>query len=196
MPSKSAREYTGGSRNQRFRKIHKGQYVKERMAWVNTFLGQIALYFYEEGTAVADTTTEPGPTVKVLIPRYKGPTVHWDLSALTLEELTKLREFFDLAFDTAEPVIRMRDKVAQDAFAEGNDSISRLYRPVPQLVVRKRPEPEHSEGVLDGPENVPSGNDDGSAVNGSAGGVRGSGSGLADVGASEGGPEDDGTPTD
>ncbi len=151
MPSRD-REYTAGSRSQRFRKVQRGEYVKERIAWVKTLIGQVALYVYEEGTEVAESTSEPGPTVKVLIPRYKGPTVTWDLSALTHEELMKLKEFFDLAIATAEPVARMRDKAAQDALTAGDDSFARLYRQVPQLVVRKRAQREHGEGVHDGSE--------------------------------------------
>jgi hypothetical protein len=160
---------------------------------VNTILGQIALYVYEEGTEIAEKSNEPGPTVKVLIPRYKGPTVHWDLSALTMEELTELREFFNVAFDTAEPVVRMRDKVAADALAEGNDSFARVYRQVPKLVVRQRKKREHSEGVQHGPEDVLEG---GGVDGSSSGGVRGPSGELADGGTSEGGPEDDGPQVD
>jgi hypothetical protein len=192
MPSKSSREYTGGSRNQRFRKIQKGIYVKERIAWVSTLIGQITLYFYDEGTEIADQSNEPGPTVKVLIPRLRGAAIHWELTALTIEELDAMRQFFTLAFDTAEPIVRMRDKAAQDAFTEGNDSFARVYRQLPQLVVRERPEREHDQGILDGPSDVPSGDTDGRSEGGPAGGVRGLGGELADDGAPEGVSEDDG----
>ena len=191
MPPRSKREYTGGSRG-RFKNLTKGTYAKERLAWVNTLLGQQTLYFYEEGTEIAERTTEPGPTVKVLIPRLNGQAVHWDLSALTIEELDAMREFFTLAFDTAEPVVRMRDKAAHDAFTEGNDSFARLYRQLPQLVVRERKEREHDQGILNGPSDVPSGDSDGRSEGSPAGGVRGLGGELADDGAPEGVSEDDG----
>lgn len=193
MVPRRDREYSSGSRSQRFRKIQRGIYVESRHAWVNTILGQLALYIYEEGTEIAENTIEPGPTVKVLIPRYKGPTVHWDFSALTLEELTELRKFFDVAFDAAEPVVRMRDKAAADALAEGNDSFSRVYRQVPKLVVRQRAKREHGEGVQYGPEDVL----ESSGLNGgSSGGVRGPSGELADSGTSEGGSENNGPQAD
>lgn len=187
-----ARVYKPGQR-----RVTKGVYVPERMAWVDTVLGQSILMYYPEDHDVTKNTKEPGPTVKVLIPRHTGQPVLWDISSMTLEELQLMREFFDLVFDTAEPIVRMRDEVAQDEFAAGNDSITRLYRKVPQLVVRKRPEPQHSEGVLDGHENVPEGDGDGRGSGDStSGGVRGSGSVVAD-GEQEGSVgQDDGEASD
>lgn len=190
MPSH--REYTPGSRSQRYRKLQRGEYTKERAAWVNTFLGQAVLFVYPEGHVIAEATKEPGPTVKVLIPRHKGPTVHWDLTALTMEELDMLREFFRVAFDTAEPIVRERDRMAQDALAEGNDSFSRVYRQVPQLVVRPRTEREHGESVLDRSEDVPESDTDGRDDSSTPGGVRGPGGELADDGTSDSGGQDDG----
>ena len=179
--------YRPGSRNPRYRKLTKGGYVEARMAWVETVLGSQVLMYYPDSPEDVEVKEE-GPTVRILMPSHRGPTVVWDLTYLTEGELDKLREFFELAFTTAAPIVRERDRIADEALARGDDSFSRSYRRVPQLVVRPRQEPAHGEGVLDGHENVPSSDGDSDS---SAGRVRGPGGSVADSGPEEGSTEDD-----
>lgn len=93
-------------------------------------------------------------TLNIPVPGRRVPLV-WNICGMTLPELEALREFFNNLFDLAEPVVRARDKAAQDAFAEGDDSYTRIYRDVPQLIVRKRQVGENGEGLLDGPSSPP-----------------------------------------
>lgn len=182
--------YTPGSRNPKYRKFAKGEYVDERMAWVDTVLGSQILMYYP---TPPEDAKESGPTVRVLMPQHRRPTVMWDLTFLTEDELNKLREFFELAFNTAAPIVRERDRIANEALKRGDTSFARVYRRVPQMVVRPRQEPAHSESVLDGSEDVPESDGDSDSH---AGRVRGPGSGMADAGQEEGSGQDDGTETD
>jgi hypothetical protein len=105
--------------------------------------------------------SEPGVSYLVMI-QVKGRRrpIFWNLSAMTEQELEVTRQFFNNAFDLAEPVARERDKVAADAFANGDDSYHRIYRQVPQFIVRERQGRADSESVLDGSEDVPPGDGD------------------------------------
>lgn len=76
------------------------------------------------------------------------------LTSLTEQELAALREIFTLAFDWAEPIVKKRDADAEYAFQHGDDSFTRVYRQVPNLVIRKRPGGEHSESLQDRPDGV------------------------------------------
>lgn len=180
--------YRPGLRNTKYRK---GKISEQRMAWVDTALGQLILMYYPEWeTQKENERTESGPTVKILIPRPSGPTVQWDLTYLTEVELDAVEEFIALAISTARPSVQERDRTANEAFSRGDDSFSRVYRQVPQVVVRPRQERQHGEGVLDGSEDVPQ-SDEPDLGAGGDGGVRRAGGSVADEGSVQGGPEDD-----
>lgn len=118
-----------------------GLMSESRWAWVRNTIGQFV---------VLVTPTENKPedkTIRLYHPIPNRPSVDWNLTAMTEEELLLLKELIDLAFEWALPVVQNRDKEAADAFANGDDSHARIYRQVPQLVVRKRPESEYREGV-------------------------------------------------
>ena len=176
--------------NQPRRVDRKGAYVDERVAWVNTAIGQMVYMHYPE----VPEQKEPGPTVKVLLPQQGARTVMLDFTHLTGEELDAVKQFFEMVFQAAEPIVRARDKVAEDAFAAGDDSFSRSYRQVPQFIVRQRKDAEHGEGVQHGSSDVPSGELPGSDSD--AGGVRGAGSDVAHVDEAEGFAEDNGPTPD
>lgn len=78
-----------------------------------------------------------------------------NLTGLTEEELNAVQMFLNRAFEQARPIIQERDKVADDAFDQGDDSFVRNYRRPPELVVRTRKVRSNSEGVHDGPQAVP-----------------------------------------
>lgn len=148
------RKYRPGSRN-RYR--GDGQISEGRVAWVRTVLGQfIWMEFDPSGPdQLEESTDEPnldklGPNLRLVSPRSSGRPISWNLSALTEEELDILVDFFKQLEARIRPIIRLRDKVAQDAWNEGNDSYYRIYREVPQFVVRERAKLQYSEGILHG----------------------------------------------
>lgn len=129
----------------------------------------------EEGVAIS---AEVGSSyiLRTYVPARRMPLT-WDITAMTLEELEATRQFYNTLFDLAEPVVRERDKAAQDALAEGDDTFQRIYRPVPQLITRQRKVGQHTEGVHNGSSNDADGAGDGQPP---SGGVRGDGDELVD----------------
>lgn len=175
-----------GNRRPENMRASRGRYVDERLAWVDTVLGNMVLMVYPEGHE-SGSKTEAGETVRILIPRPGRAAVSLDLTHLTEQELDLLQEFFTLAFETARPVARHRDKDAQDAFARGDDSFSRIYRQVPRMVVRERKERTDGQGVQHGSEDVSVGDGD----PGGPTGVRGALGQMADNEPEQGEPQDD-----
>lgn len=148
------RKFRPGSRNPRFRP-NNGRMSEARYAWLRTVIGQFVIMKYDNTPEEIDDSEEEqdheiGPTIRLILPRVSGPPIRYNLTALTEEELRMTRKFFDLLFDLAEPVVRERDRVAQDAFDAGDDSFARIYRQVPQYVVRDRPSRADGEGVQHG----------------------------------------------
>lgn len=186
------RSYPLGNRRSQF-KGTKGQFDPARFAWTLNNIGEFMILVnpVEDGS-------QAGPSVRIFSPiARRNYNVSWDLTGLTEDELVALKQIFDTAFEWALPVVQQRDKDAADAFERGDDSQIRVYRQVPQLVFRKRPEQEYGQSVLHRPENVSPVDDDGSTDPGSdSDGVLGSGDGVAerDEGVLE--PEDDGSEVD
>lgn len=127
----------------------------DRIAWLKTNLGQFTFFRYltnEDGEE-----NENGPNIVLTIPLMGMRTRSFNFSALTAEELEATEKFFKLIFDEARPIVAERDRVAHEAFESGDDSHSRIYRQVPQFVIRQRPEPSDTESVHVGPESLPKG---------------------------------------
>lgn len=178
------RSYRPGVRNVDLEKrTRDGLMSESRWAWVRVVTGQFVILVED---------SKIGRTIRLYHPT-RGRPVDWNLTALTEEELLKLKELFDSAFEWALPEVQRRDKEAADAFAKGDDSHARIYRQAPQLVYRKRPEQEHGEGVQQRPSGVPQGDSGGVDLDG---GVRGLGDGLAEYDSGEGGSQDDGPKVD
>lgn len=163
-----------------------GRMSKNRIAWMRLVIGQFILMrgWTTEDPEEEAVRKESGPTYRLLLPRPNGGrAVSYNLTALTHEEFLVLKKFFLMVFDLVEPVVIQRDKVAQDAFAKGDDSFARIYRQVPQLVVREGQDGADDESVLHGPEDLPSGDGTGGGQVGDVrapdGGVRGAGDELA-----------------
>jgi hypothetical protein len=123
---------------------------KNRWAWCSVYFGQFVIWADFIKDEKGDDTEEIGD-IKLVYPIPKRPAVSWNLTALTVEELDAVKDIIDTAFGLARPYCEQRDKEAADAFAEGDDSHSRIYRAVPQLVYREGPVREYREGLLDGP---------------------------------------------
>ena len=178
--------YNPRARLTKFQSGHKMS--KNRYAWARVTWGLVAVMFYpdppteleeeeEEEGVQSGATSEPGPTVRLLITKNKRarPTT-LDLTMLSEQELECLKKAFDLAFEEAKPVCRLRDQEAAKRHAEGDDSNHRIYRPVPQFIVRERPISKHAESLRDRPDGLPRGDGDGVPDTG----VREPGDDLAD----------------
>lgn len=106
---------------------------------------------YDEENDVT-MNSEAGSNFVLLIPILgRNKPLIWNMSAMTLAELEATRQFFNALFDLTEPVVRERDKVADDAFKQGDDSYTRSYRDAPQFITRPRPKRANGEGVLQRP---------------------------------------------
>lgn len=174
-----------------------GKLSDRRYAWLSTTIGQFVIMYFDENNE-DNLDEETGPTIRLFLPRHGGRPISFNFTALTHEEFVLLKQFFDILFELAEPVVLERDRVAQDAAAEGDDSFARLYRAVPRLVVRERTIRKDGSGISSGSTDVlngsgVAGNDSSSDLNG---GVRGTGDELADDESEEGSTENNGTKTD
>jgi hypothetical protein len=118
-------------------------YSNNRIAWARVGQVEVTIYLIPSGEDNhADVNDEGlpeivGPNVHVAISAFRG-SIMLKLTALTEEELLTMRRLLEAAFDMAEPLTKHRDEVAEHAFREGNDSYIRIYRRVPELVVRPR----------------------------------------------------------
>src|SRR6478752_107741 len=143
-----------GARESRFRPGY-GRHSDNKIAWLRTEItNTIALLGIEYGEKPEEDEDfylppEGGTSYLLVIPvPGRRKPLMWNLSGMTIEELDATRQFFDHLFNLVDPVVRERDKVADDAYAtNGDDSFTRLYRALPQFFTRERPKREHSEGV-------------------------------------------------
>lgn len=179
----------------RQRRFTEGKMSKNRLAWLSTYIGQFVLMYYatpEETEDSEKVESEPGPTLRLMLPQQRGRSIMFNLTALTHEELVKLKELFDIMFSIAEPIVKQRDKAARDAFDRGDDSFIRSYRQVPLMVVRPWAFTADGQGVLQRPDN----DDAGDRVDGDEGVVSDAGVPLADGEPEDGLAEDDDPQTD
>jgi hypothetical protein len=142
---------------------------------------EVQQYASEEGSNFVLLISIPGRTKPLT----------WNLSAMTAEELEATRQFFNHLFDLAEPVVNERDRIARDAFREGDDSYARSYRTPPTFVTRERKKRTNRESVQHGSSDATEGSGAGLDPDG---GVRGHSDELADRYEEDGRPEDDDTP--
>lgn len=136
-----------------------GRMSENRYAWLRTKLGNFTIMKYASGKYM-DGQSEEGETLLLYIPRPGGGgrDFSYNITSLTSEELKKTREFFNLLFDEAGPIVEKRDQIATEAFSQGDDSFNRVYRALPQFIVRPRKVRENSEvlhvGSSDSPEGL------------------------------------------
>ena len=185
-----------------------------RAAWPRITGLSMTLYAYhlrdleEEKTAEGEMDSSDIPPefqdeeVEVLDPEdatimlnlnQNGSSISINLSSFTVEELIYWKSFLDNAYEKALPACKARDRKARYAYRKGIHSYSRVYRQLPEYVVRRRLRSKYGEGiplrlddVLDGrtsPEDFPEG----------TGALR---LGLAERGESTGRGQDTGTPSD
>ena len=147
-----------------------GRMSENKVAWLDYSQGQVLLFVNEN-----EVQSDHDVILHFFTYRGKRPFT-LPLTSLTKEELDKLKELIDFAHTWAEPITEERDKVAQDAFDKGDDTIARVYRQVPKLVVRQRPGDEHSKRLPIRPDGVPQSS---GGKRDLTDGVRGASAGLA-----------------
>lgn len=171
-----------------------------RIAWARLSPALVAVMRYTEaemkiaGNLEPEEDAEAGNTYRLMIsvPRAKRPfTIN--LTALTLEELEAFEKIIQVAIELSRPVVSLRDRKAGEASANGDDSLARNYRAVPQFVIREGALDPDSKSVLDGlayaTEGPPPGGD-------KSRGLRGDRARLADELQDDSRTEDDGAETD
>lgn len=163
----------------------KGKITHARLAWANTDQGEFVILQHEE-----DETPEYGQDIQLYMVKPGRPPLAMILTRLTGPELDAVEKILQLVVEYARPIVKRRDKEAQDAWANGDDTFRRIYRRAPELVDRKRPVGEHSEGVQQRPEGVSEGDRRDVDPDGR---VRGAGNELAESDSDNSGAEDDWT---
>lgn len=176
--------YQPGARKAVYGQNHR--ITENRYAWVTCEAGKfLILVGDDEGHGSDVVLYHPRPG--------KQPDVAIKLSSLTMPELEALREIFVTAFEWAKPVVERRDKEAEDAWNQGDDTHTRNYRPLPTVVYRKVPVTEHGQSIHERPERIPEGSR--RERDGDSGGVRGAGDELAEPDSQQPVTQDDSTET-
>lgn len=122
-----------------------------RIAWTSVEGVKFVLYLNRPDDYPDDDTPKPlGPHDNVSLSIHKSkqrfPTTI-NLTHLTRPELDALKQVVDLAFATAAPIVDALDAKAEELKLQGDDSIVRLYRAVPDVHVRERLQPKHDPGL-------------------------------------------------
>jgi hypothetical protein len=120
------------------------QMGEERVAFLQCIAGSMSIYM-DDPTSKAQENT---PSITLLLSQGSGKVpFRINLGSFTEKELDYFEEFITLAIRLARPTVIERDRVAQAALEQGDDSYGRVYRQDPKLVVRpkaKRAGDEHS----------------------------------------------------
>lgn len=134
----------------------KKEWNKGRDSWAQLNGTEFTLFVGDGDPENDDHIETPGiPSVRVLIRNGNRAPTPITLSNMTANELEVMRLFWERAISTARPICAALDERAQDNLQGGtddDDSLLRLYRPVPRLIVRNGHEPTHRAGLLVGPE--------------------------------------------
>lgn len=143
-----------------------------------------------------DSPEEPGDNIILSFDNsYKK--LGLNLTKYTKDELDKLKEIIDLAFDLAEPIVLGRDRVAEEAAQNGEDIFYRRHRSAPSFSVFQRTIREYLQGVPNRPKDVLGGDGSGDGAERAEPGRPGGGSsGVVDLSTASAGTEDNGPTVD
>lgn len=118
---------------------------EERVAFLQCVVGTMSIYMNDPAANAQDET----PSVTLYLSEGVGkPPFRIGLASLTEEELDLFEEFILMALKMARPVVQVRDRIAREAFEDGDDSFSRIYRQQPKLIVRPKKHKPNDEGSL------------------------------------------------
>jgi hypothetical protein len=137
---------------------------ENRIAWAKTSITTLALMRYTEDQMRAYEELLPGDeyeygdTLRLLITTTTtGRPFSLNITAMTHDELVAFRDLINLTLEKAEPIVLERDRRAQEAYANGDDSFTRSYRQPPQYVVREGAVGSDNQGVHNRSENASDG---------------------------------------
>lgn len=133
------------------RQSHKKRDYSERQQTPSYWAGWMRTYRNQVVRILSSKKEGEGPDVLLYWP--PGPNgrnnLALNLSDLTEAELLALRGFLEGTFDLALPVCRLRDGNANERFTDGDDSDSRVYRQLPEVVERPWAIGINSESILE-----------------------------------------------
>lgn len=166
------------------RRVRSWKISPNRVAWARLGVALFALMRYtEEEMRLAEDVPpeedyEVGDTYRLAI---SLPNVNRsftvNLTALTMEELEAFEKLVTLSIAVCKPIVEARDRKAAEASANGDDTLSRIYRAVPQFVIREGAFGPDGQSILNGLAYVTEGSPGGVDPDG---GLRRSGAELAD----------------
>jgi hypothetical protein len=111
-----------------------------RKRWVRTESLEFVHYAVPDGERPKGEGSVPGWGISHMLTfiykRGKNAAPSIELTEMTVEELDAVKKMFDTVFAEAREVCAHRDRLAQEAFEDGDDSHFRLYRRVPDVVER------------------------------------------------------------
>lgn len=112
-------------------------YGKARRAWMSLPRLDVIVYVGAD-SAIKPTNDDPYEHDPVTISMKGGTRFFFiPLTTYTEEELVALRHLFNAAFDTAIPVARSLDKIAQERMEAGDEQLApRIFRSKPTLLIR------------------------------------------------------------
>lgn len=138
--------------------------VEHELGWVLTEPARVSMYVGVESREICNDLII---SIKQL-GRAMGASMN--LTRMTEEELLATKKLLDRAFELALPVVQRRDKEANDALDQGDDTYPRVYRAVPQLVYREGAVTEYRESLHGRLEDLSFGDGDGRGDSGDDGG--------------------------
>lgn len=147
-----ARQYKSGSKRT-YAGIGEGVRSQNRVAWLKSVLGEVVLLRFSQEEV--EGKKEPGPTYRIQFNKSGSRLPYiMTLTSMTSDELEALKEFAILTYSAILPIIEDRDRNADEAATRGDDSFDRVYRPLPQVVVRERTFSEDNQSLHDRLANV------------------------------------------
>lgn len=122
-----------GKKLESYQKRYNAKFSDARRAWLDLPRLKLSLFVNEE-------TEDDTESVTIQIALFgRNLPFRIGLGGMTQAELSATKEFFDLAWANALPIVKRRDQEAQEEFDEGDTSNSRIYRVVPRVFVREGP---------------------------------------------------------
>lgn len=138
-----------------------------KFGWLKAVWGQLDVYIFPTLQDAVDEGEDPnsgwmqtqfeelGPVVRLHFRKNQRPyPLSIDLTQMSVDELENFRSLVNQALDLAKPVCALRDQEAKHALATGDDSISRNYRPISELVTREGALTSYRESLQHGLESL------------------------------------------
>lgn len=113
---------------------------KAMTALANVWNYKVSIFAYDpnedfDASELDDGLTKEtiGKDIFIHLSNASGRAFPINLSTLTVEELNALHEVIEHAFTAARPIVEERDRIAEKAAADGNDTFHRRHRSSPKV---------------------------------------------------------------